>query len=110
MLAIIRALVLTVIAAAVALVVGANLGAALGHGIAVITKRDPAELKDMMIWCMIGTTLVTTSGTIWAMTIVLKASRLIKIAAGALFCLLTLASISITTIAYIEAPRYASQR
>ena len=110
MLAVLRSIVPTLIAAVIALVVGAHLGGALGHGIAVITRRDPAELKDMMIWCMIGTTLVTTAGTILAMMFVVKANRWIKIAAGVLFCLVTLGSVGITTLAYIEAPRYGARQ
>lgn len=110
MFAVLRSLVLTAAAAALAFIIGAYLGSAVGHGIAVLTGRDPAELKDMMIWCMIGTTLVCTSGAILAMMFVLKAHRGFKIAAGALFCLVTLASAGITTLAYIEAPRYGTPR
>jgi hypothetical protein len=110
MLAILRSVVFTVIAAIFALVIGAHLGGALGHGIAVITGRDPAELKDMMIWCMIGATFSSGAGAIWAMMFVLKAHRGFKIAAGVLFCLVALASISITALTYIEAPRYGARR
>lgn len=108
--AILRSVLLTLIIAALAFFIGAHLGGALGHGIAVITGRDPAELKDMMIWCMIGTAFSSGAGAIWAMILVLKANRWIKIAAGTLFCLVALGSIGITTLAYIEAPRYGTRR
>lgn len=109
MLAILRPVIITLVAAAVGLVVGIYAGSAFGYVIARISGRDPAELKDMLIWCLIGGMLVVSTGAIWLSVFLLKVPRVIKIAAGGLFCLAVLGSASIVTLAYIEAPRYGSR-
>lgn len=110
MLALLRSVIITLAAAAFAFVIGAYAGSAFGYLIAGVSGRDPAELKDILIWCMIGGTLVFSTGAIWLSVYLLKAVRWIKIVAGVLFCIATLGSASIVTLAYIEAPRYGKSR
>lgn len=109
MFTILRPVIVTLIAAVIGLVIGTYAGSAFGYVIAWITGRDPAELKDMLIWCMIGGMLVVSTGAIWMSVALLKTVRWVRIAAAALFCLAVLGSAGIVTLAYIEAPRYGSR-
>lgn len=106
MLVLLRSIVITLVAAAVSLAIGGYCGSAFGYGLSWVSGRDPAELKDVLIWCMIGGSAVFATGAVWASTHFLSAARWIRFAAGALFCLAVLASAGIVTAAYIEAPRY----
>jgi hypothetical protein len=48
-------------------VLGLYGGAALAHAIATWTDRDPAELKDMLIWSSVGGGLVGLIAGVWLM-------------------------------------------
>ena len=57
MLFVLRVAICAIIAGILAGVIGAYCGSAFSYAIAWASGRDPAELKDMLIWCFIGTSL-----------------------------------------------------
>ena len=101
-----RVAICTIIAGILAGIIGSYCGSAFGYAIASASGRDPAELKDMLIWCFIGTPLVFMTGAVWVTLQYFKVNRSVKLVAAVIFGLAALRSASIITIAYIEAPRY----
>jgi hypothetical protein len=105
MLFVLRVTIYAIIAGVLAGIIGLYCGSALGYAIAWATGREPAELKDMLIWCFIGTSLVFATGAVWATLQLFKVNRWVKLVAAIIVCLTTLGAVSIATIAYIEATR-----
>lgn len=104
---VIRASVIAVLLTSGLGAVGLLSGNALGYGIAWLTGRDPAELKDMLIWCFITTPIVfAAAGFLLAVRLITE--RLwARRTAIFLFIIVAVCSVAIIALTYLDAPRHS---
>lgn len=87
--------------------VGLLCGEMIGYGIAGITRRDPAELKDMLIWCFITAPPLFAATGFW-LTIRMLTERIwLKRLALTVFLIVAFCSTTMIVLTYLDAPRYS---
>jgi len=79
---------------------GMQLGQALSYGIARLTDRDIAELKDMMIWCLIAGMATGAIAGLWIVLVLARTPRWLQRSALALLALAAGGGAAITIAAY----------
>jgi hypothetical protein len=97
---IITILVLAIAAALAGGFAGMQLGEALSYAVARLTDRDIAELKDMLVWSLIGGMVTGAAAGIWTVLALARTSRWLQRGALALLAVAGLGGTAITVAAY----------
>lgn len=91
---------LAVVAFAAGGFVGFWVGEPLGYAVAALVGRDPAEVKDMLIWCFIATPIVMAALWAWLALVLTGAGRLPRTIALVWLIFVTIGAVGLTIVSY----------
>lgn len=97
---VIAILLLAICAAVAGGFAGMQIGEAIGYAVARLTDRDIAELKDMLIWCLIAGMATGATAGAWVTLALARTPRWIQRSALLLLSVIGLGGTAITVAAY----------